>query len=71
MTFTEANTVEQMILDAVTGPAGGRPRRLRDESQRYAGDSLGDELRPTRWEYVPAAQLPRQPGEVMVEAWVR
>ncbi len=34
MSFTEANTIEQMILDAVAGA----------------------ELRPARWEYVPAVQ---------------
>ena len=35
------------------------------------GGSLGGEFQPARWDYVPGPQLPRQPGEVMVEPWVR
>ncbi|MEK7326436.1 MAG: HsdR family type I site-specific deoxyribonuclease, partial [Chloroflexota bacterium] len=54
-----------MILEAVSGA-----RAVREASPGY-GESLGDELRPPRWQYVPAAQLPRQPGDVLVEAWVR
>jgi len=49
--FTESNTVEQMILDAFAKCSG--------------------ELLPARWDYVPATELPRQPGDVMVESWVR
>lgn len=51
MTFTESNTVEQMILDAAT--------------------KLVADPRRARWTYVPAAQVPRQPGDVMVEPWLR
>ena len=69
--FTESNTVEQMILDAATKTGGKQVLMVRDDSPRYAGDSLGDELRPSHWEYVPAAQVPRQPGDVMVEPWLR
>ena len=63
--FTEANTVERMILETVSSP-----RILREASPGY-GESLGGELRPPRWQYIPAAQLPRQPNDVLVEAWVR
>jgi type I restriction enzyme R subunit len=35
------------------------------------GPSIGDKLRPARWTFVPAGQVPRQPGDVMVEAWLR
>lgn len=69
--FTESNTVEQMILDAATKLGGKQAPSVREPSPRYGGDSLGDELRPARWSYVPAAQIPRQPGEVMVEPWLR
>jgi len=37
----------------------------------YKGESLGDELRPVRWTYAPHTDIPRQPGDVMVEPWVR
>lgn len=70
MTFTESNTVEQMILDAVAGGSRTGPPLVREKSPGY-GESLGSELRPARWDYVPAAQLPRQNNDVMVEAWVR
>ena len=70
MTFTEANTVEQMILDAVTRREPARPLVLREVSPGF-GDSLGGEFRPAAWVYVPAALLPRQSGDVMVEFWVR
>ncbi|MBI3301874.1 MAG: type I restriction endonuclease subunit R, partial [Deltaproteobacteria bacterium] len=69
--FTEANTVEQMILDAVT-KLGDRPASaLREDAPPYRGESLGDELRPARWTYVPHTDIPRQLGDVMVEGWVR
>ena len=70
MTFTESNTVEQMILDAVTKHGGREPLILREVSPGF-GESLGGELRPARWDYLPAALLPRQSGDVMVEPWVR
>ena len=49
--FTESNTVEQMILDAVA-QHDGKPD-------------------PARWTYAPASQIPRQPGDVTVEPWLR
>ena len=69
MTFTEFNTVEQMILDAVTKHGGVGTLTLGDEV--LPGASLGSELRPTPWDYVPATDIPRQFGDVMVESWVR
>ena len=70
MTFTEANTVEQMILDAVTGRGGARRSAIREDAAGYR-ESLGTEFRPPFWDYLPGPQLPRQPGDVMVESWVR
>ena len=49
--FSEADTVEQMILDAFAKRSG--------------------ELLPACWDYVPAIELPRQPGDVTVEPWMR
>ena len=71
MPFTESNTVEQMILDALgSRPGVGGTRLLREDPPGWSG-SLGGELRPAKWEYVPAAEIPRQPGDVMVESWLR
>lgn len=70
MTFTEANTVEQMILDAVTKLGGKQTAMLREDLPGW-GESHGGELHPAHWTYVPAIQVPRQSGEVMVEPWLR
>ena len=54
MTFTEANTVEQMILDAASGKAS---------SVRETG---GAALQG-RWKFADPLQVPRQPTDVLVE----
>ena len=71
MTFTEYNTVEQMILDSVAPKRHGEPLNIREDRAPGWRGSLGGELRPARWDYMPAAQLPRQSGDVIVEPWVR
>jgi type I restriction enzyme R subunit len=68
MSFTESNTVEQMILDAAASLSSSVVRE--DPPSGWSG-SLGEEFKPSRWTYVAATALPRQPGEVMVEPWVR
>ena len=65
MSFTETNTVEQMILDALSSRSGG-PLVLREAPPGW-GESRGDHLLPLRWTPVPATQIPRQPGDVMVD----
>lgn len=72
MSFTESNTVEQMILDAATRLGSGTgSSMLREVPPAGWGGSLGEEFKPSRWTYVTATALPRQPGEVLVEPWVR
>ncbi len=70
MTFTEANTVEQMILDCVAPQRDTEPLKAHQDTPGW-GDSLGGEFKPSRWDYMPAAQLPRKSTDVMVESWVR
>jgi type I restriction enzyme, R subunit len=70
--FNESNTVEQMIIDAATSLGSGVGSSVvREEPAAGWGGSLGEELKPSRWTYVAATAVPRQPGEVMVEPWVR
>src|SRR5437763_16842888 len=69
--FTEANTVEQMILDAVTKLGGTPASMVREDALPYGGESLGDALRPARWTYVSHTDVPRQLSDVMLEPWVR
>src|SRR5215207_4878521 len=66
MPFTEANTVEQMILDATSGVAGVVRPSAQQQLPMYAkgGEATG-------WKYLPAAEIPRDPPDVMVERWVR
>lgn len=66
MSFTEANTVEQMILDAASGVAGVVRPSAQQQLPMYAkgGKAAG-------WKYLPAAEVPRNPADVMVEKWVR
>lgn len=82
MTFTESNTVEQMILDTIAPRRGGEPSAWKEERAGWK-DSLGgdmaeasrlsprQEAADAHWDYLPAAQLPRKTGDVMVEPWVR
>ena len=76
--FTESNTVEQMILDAATSLGSDAGSSIVREKYASAASlpsgwsgSLGEEMKPSRWTFVAATALPRQPGEVMVESWVR
>ncbi|HYV06010.1 MAG TPA: type I restriction endonuclease subunit R [Blastocatellia bacterium] len=69
--FTESKTVEQMILDAVASVGGAKRNGIHEEPAPGWGASLGEELRPARWDLLPAARIPRQTGDVMVESWVR
>ncbi len=64
MTFTESNTVEQMILDAVTRKPAGV---VQEDPAKYAGAALPG----VRWAYLPHTGIPRRPDEVLVEPWLR
>lgn len=72
MSFTESNTVEQMILDASTrvGSGAGSSVLLENPPSGWGG-SLGEVFAPSHWSYTVATSMSRQPGEVMVEPWVR
>jgi type I restriction enzyme R subunit len=78
MSFNESNTVEQMILDAMSSRVRGasRPLVLHEDAEPGWGRSLGGVLAdaastPVKWDYHSVAEVPRQPGGVMVESWLR
>jgi type I restriction enzyme R subunit len=72
MSFTESNTVEQMIIDAATSLGSGAGSFvLRDNPPAGWGGSLGEEFKPAKWVFAESQKVPRQSNEVMVEAWVR
>ena len=78
MSFNESNTVEQMILDAMSSKAKGasKPLVLHEDVEPGWGGSLGGDLAdaastPVKWDYHSVAEVPRQPGDVIVESWLR
>jgi hypothetical protein len=58
-TFTESNTVEQIILDAARRLGDKQGLRIREDAPHYRGESLGDELRPAHWTYASHDQVLR------------
>lgn len=75
MSFTESNTVEHMILDTLA-PHDPKNYLIMGEPLPGWGGSLGSEMakatsEPIHWTYIPAIDLPRQPGDVMMESWLR
>jgi type I restriction enzyme, R subunit len=70
MNFNESNTVEQMILDAVEHLGRTSAELVREKSDTWR-ESTSVEAEGCAWSYVPGLQVPRQPGDVMVEAWLR
>ncbi|MCB1089394.1 MAG: hypothetical protein KDM63_20315, partial [Verrucomicrobiae bacterium] len=61
-----------MILDAATSLGSGAGASvLREDPPSGWGGSLGEEFKPAKWSFAEPLKVPRQPGEVMVEMWVR
>ena len=60
--FNETNTVEQMVLDILSGNLS--QNLLAEERALYSGEVKG-------WRFVPAEELPRQYSSVLVEQMVR
>jgi len=75
MTFNEANTVEQMILDAATSLPGPPSKSL----QEIPGQTLpspdeilkGSVATSSKWTYVAHGDIPRKLSDVLVESWLR
>jgi type I restriction enzyme R subunit len=67
--FNEQNTVENFIRDLLCGAQPGVARERPD--QTYGGDSVALDVTGLGWRYVPASELPRAPGEILVEPHLR
>jgi hypothetical protein len=72
MIFNESNTVEQMILDAMSSKAKGtsKPLVLHEDAEPGWGGSLGGVLAdaastPLKWDYHSVTEVPRQPGNAI------
>jgi type I restriction enzyme R subunit len=71
MSFTESNTVEQVILDAATSIGMLSSLRVKEKTPAGIAASVADKLRNSRWTYIEDVKIPRQPTDVMVESWLR
>ena len=69
MSFTEANTVESLIVDLLCGPQQRPASTLGDISPPYV--TTGRSRRGNGWHYIDPSFLPRQPQDVFVESYVR
>jgi type I restriction enzyme R subunit len=67
--FNELNSVENFVRDLLCGQRPGAVRERRGEA--YGRDSVALSSTGLGWRYIPADQLPRQPGEVLVESQLR
>ena len=68
MAFTEANSVEDLIRDALAG-APTTSRTVAEGSTPYL--TAGRNARGAGWHFVPPANLLRRPNDVLVEEQVR
>lgn len=69
MAFNEANTVEHMICDLLSGPQVATKPGIAETTSAYV--IRGRNRRGTGWHYVPSLDLPRRPQDVFVETYVR
>lgn len=70
MTFNEANTVESLVRDLLTGPIKPSSTHTAHEAAT-AYTTAGRSPKGLGWHYVPPGTLPRQPQVVLVEPYVR
>ena len=63
--FTEENTVEQLLIDTLTGRSAAFPDQVAEKVADYAPQAK------STWRYVPADQLPRHYSDVFVEDYAR
>ncbi len=67
--FNEENTVEQMVLDTLTGKDG--QWRVAEPQADYFDSHLALHISSVKWRFVPAEELPRRHSDVLAEAMVR
>ena len=65
MTFTESSTVESLLRDLLAGSSGTHTAVSPGLARRQG------KLAGLGWHHLPAAHIPRQPHEALVEPWVR
>lgn len=71
MTFTESNTVEQMILDVLSNERFKSPSVVKDSHASGPSESATIKADRLCWSYIAATSLSRKSSDVIVESWVR
>lgn len=69
--FTEENTVEQMVLDAISKPAGISQLSAAETIENEVASHVKLHTSDFCWHFVSPEELQRQPSDVFVEASVR
>jgi type I restriction enzyme R subunit len=68
--FNESNTIEQMIINAIS--TANREGQRQIHKCEEIKDAYCDNKSPqTNWDYIPSTQIPRQLNDVMVGTWLR
>lgn len=67
--FTEQNTVENLLVNLLTGEKAGREGQVSEAPAPYL--LLGRNHKGAGWQYVPALNLPRRINDVFIEDYVR
>ena len=71
MTFTESNTVEQMILDAAASFGKASSTKIGEKAPKdWHGDKSSTAGSP-KWDFVEPLKVPREISDVLVEPWLR
>lgn len=69
MSFTEANSVENLVRDVLSGSQSTSTRQTAEQGDGYL--TIGRNRRGTGWHFVPASGLNRRPNDILVEDQVR
>lgn len=71
MSFTESNTVEQMILDAAASLGRVSSTKLGEKKPKEWNGNTGCTAGSPKWDFFEPLKVPRQPTDVLVEPWLR
>ena len=71
MTFTESNTVEQMILDAAASLGKASSTKIGEKAPKDWHSDKSSTAGSPKWDFVEPLKIPRQPTDVLVEPWLR
>jgi len=69
--FNEQNSVENFVRDLLCGPQPSHAPAIGEQRPPYGGESPTARADGLGWSFLPASQLPRATGDVLVETYLR